>query len=138
MTYDSEEAGDEFRYFSKANSQYNSVSIEKIPITNQKILQIRYPSKLTANNALRVDEEEKEEVFRNEARKRLEGDKKTDKFLQNYTLDEPKWAKTDIRIDQPRSKTTGRLKIDESTIQFVIEGDPWFHDSILMERSFYK
>ena len=101
------------------------------------MLQIRYPSKLTKNNDLRIQEEQKEEELRIEAKKKLEGDKKSDKFLQNYTLDEPKWTKTERRVDEIRKKT-GRLAINEVAVQYTLEEDPWFHDSVLMERSFYK
>lgn len=54
ISYNSNEGGDEFRYYSKYNTSYETNSIERIPVTDFKIYQVRYPSKLTQNNDLRI------------------------------------------------------------------------------------
>lgn len=61
-------------------------------------------------------------------------DKKSDKFLQNYTFDDEKREKEETKVDYGQSKTN-RLKITSGCVQWAIENDPFFKDSWVMEKT---
>ena len=70
-------------------------------------------------------------------KKKLDLDKKSDKFLQGYILADQNENKTEFEPDHT-SHQSDRLIIHPQSLQYVIEGDSWFGDQLVMERTFYK
>ena len=66
-------AGDEFRIYSSNNLKLfeKDKFTEMLPIADQKLMKVRYPSKLEQYTKLRIEEERKEEFFINDMKKKL-------------------------------------------------------------------
>ena len=64
-------------------------------------------------------------------------DKKSDKFLQSYIFADQNENQTELDQDLNPHKSE-RLTIHLQSLQYVIEGDAWFGDQYVMERTFYK
>lgn len=142
ITYNGNAMGDEFRVYSNKNLSLfeKDKFTEMLPMAEQKILKIRYPSKQEQYSRLRIEEEKKEDEHTTEMRKKFEMDKKSDKFVQGYILTDQKDGKrTEFIPDLTLSeRETKRLTIYLQSMQYVLEADPWFADQFVMEKTFYK
>lgn len=139
--FSGEDAGDEFRLYSSNNKSLleKEKFTELLPITEQKILKVRYPCKLEQYTRLRMEEERKEEDYMNEMRKKLESDKKSDKFVQGYVLGEQSEdRKVEAYEADQHVHRSDRLTIHQQSVQYVIQADEWFSDQFVMEKTFYK
>ena len=71
-------------------------------------------------------------------KKKLEMDKKSDKFVQNYLLNDQKDERR-LEFEQDHAPhKTDRLTIHKQSLQYVLDSDPWFCDQLVMEKTFLK